>query len=280
MKTSDTKKTPVKKASVKKTTAKKTPAKKTTKKVVSKASTQPDVVAVANVTKKTSKENIKCTTCQDELTDAFIQEVTEEVKNDNLKAFWNKYGLYIVLFVVISVSAAVGFETIRGWYHKQLQAKTEAYISAMVQEGNYENSIKALEKIASNDYGIYSELARIQIADILFEQNKTEDALNMLQTIVDNDELNIKVRHLAALKLASYKIDTAPVAEVKTLLIPIVEEKSSWSPLAQEMLAMIAIKEGDFEQARTIYNKMLQNENISENFRSRIQDMLSALSDM
>ncbi len=259
---------------------KKTSAKKTTKKSTVKKETPVTVVTsdVKNVATKNACT--KCTTCQDEMTEAFIQEVTEDVKNDNLKAFWNKYGLYIVLFVVISVSAAVGFETIRGWHHKQLQAKTEAYISSMVQTADYEVSIKSLEKIAAGKFGIYSELARIQIADILFEQNKTEDALNMLQSITDNDELSPKVRSLAALKLATYKIDTATHEELHALLKPVADANNAWSPLAQDMLAMISIEEGKFEEARTIYNGLLQNTAISENFRSHIQDMLSSLNDM
>ena len=31
--------------------------------------------------------------------EAFIREVTEEVKNDNLKQMWEKYGIYIILLV-------------------------------------------------------------------------------------------------------------------------------------------------------------------------------------
>ena len=274
MKTSDKKQ---------KTAAK--PAKKTNTKKVAKKSVIKKEIPVKNTAPEIKDTPVKkcctkCSSCQDEMTDAFIQEVTEDVKNDNLKAFWNKYGLYIVLFVVISVSAAVGFETIKSWHQKQLQAKTEAYISSMVRNADYEVSIKSLEKIASGNFGIYSELARIQIADILFEQNKTEDALNMLQSITDNDELSPKVRNLAALKLATYKVDTATYEELSKLLKPVVDANNAWSPLAQDMLAMISIEEGKFEQARKIYNELLQNTTISENFRSHIQDMLSTLSDM
>ena len=278
MKTSDTTKT-------KKTTAKKTATKSSAKKTVAKAPVKKEnpvkvtpAVVKANETKCASCPN--CASCQDEMTTAFIQEVTEEVKNDNLKAFWNKYGLYIILFVVLSVSSAVGFETIRAWHQKNLQAKTEAYISAMIQSGNYENSIKSLEKISAGNYGIYSEFARIQIADILFEQNKKDDALNMLQSIVDNDKLSKNVRNLALFKLASYKIDTATSAEIREMLQPLVQEDNSWKPLAQEMLAMAAIKDGDFAGAREIYVNIMENSNLSENFKNRIQDMLSALSDM
>ena len=266
-------KTPETKKNESKKTTKNTPAKKPVKKVKSQQET---------VVKKEdhAKCCAGCSSCQDAATEAFIQEVTEEVKNDNLKALWKKYGAYIVAFVVVAVSSAVGFETMRGWYHKQLQAKTEAYISAMVQSGNYDMSIKALEKIAMGNYGIYSQQARINIADILFEQNKVNEALEMLQSIADNKELHNRTRTLATLKLATYKLDTAPSDEIRTLLQPVVEANDSWSPLAEDTLAMLAVREGNFEEARIIYNRLLQSENVSENFRTRIQDMLSALSDM
>ena len=214
------------------------------------------------------------------VTDAFIQEVTEEVKNDSWKAFWNKYGLFAILLVIIAVSAAVSFETIKSWKEKQYQAQTENYLMALEANENYENSLKALEKIAALNKGLYSELARIQIAGILFEQNKNAEAEAMLQSIVDNEKISSRIRHLAAMKLATYKIDTAPGAELQTLLQPIAESKNSWAPLAKEMLAMTAIRDGDIETAKTLYKSLLETENISENFKSRIQDMLSALNDM
>lgn len=213
----------------------------------------------------------------DNVTDAFIQEVNEDVKNDNLKKLWDKYGLFIVLFVVIAVSAAVSFETIKGWRDAKYQAQTENYLLAVQPAENYENSLKALEKIAAADNGIYSDLARVQIATLLFEQGKNSEAETMLQTIADNDELNQRIRNLAALKLATYKIDTAPRAEIEALLKPVVAADDSWSPLATDLLAMAAIRDGDTETARSLYTALLENGNISDNFKSRIQDMLSTL---
>ena len=213
----------------------------------------------------------------DNVTDAFIQEVNEDVKNDNLKKLWDKYGLFIVLFVVIAVTAAVSFETIKSWRNAKYQAQTENYLIALQPSENYENTLKALEKIAASNNGIYSELARIQIATVLFEQGKNSEAEIMLKSIADNDELNSRIRNLAALKLATYKIDTATRAEMQELLQPVIDADDSWSPLATDLLAMAAIRDGDTETARTLYTSLLENGNISDNFKSRIQDMLSTL---
>ncbi len=216
----------------------------------------------------------------DEMTDAFIQEVSEEVKNDNLKIFWDKYGLFVILFVVIAVSAAVSFETIKSWRDQKYQAQTENYLMSLQVAGNYDVQLKALEKIAASDNGIYSELARVQIATILFEQGKNDEGKQMLQTIADNDELNPKIRHLAALKLATYEVDTASYAEINSLLQPIIDAQNSWSPLATDLLAMSAIQNGDIETARSLYQGLLESGNISENFKNRIQDMLSTLNSL
>lgn len=269
MKSSDNKKTAAKK-SLKKTAAKKTAIKKQT--TVQKPSS-------LNRTSIGSKKT-PAAYLDNDMADAFIQEVTDDVKNDNLKLFWNKYGLFIVLFVVIAVSAAVSFETIKSWRDNQYQNQTESYLKAFETGSNYETSLQALEKIAAGNNGIYSSLARIQIANILFEQNKIGEASDMLQAIVDNEELNPRVRHLAALKLATYKLDTASRAEIQELLQPIADAENSWSPLAKDMLAMAAVRSGEIEEAKEIYNSLLENGNISDTFKNRIQDMLAALNDM
>ncbi len=218
-------------------------------------------------------------TADDAMTDAFINEVTDDVKNDNLKAFWKRYGVYVVLAVAIGVSAAVSFESVKSWYNAKFQRQTENYIAA-VYTPDLNDAKNTLEKIASDTNGIYSELARIQIANILFEQNKNDEAVAVLEELSADSSLDETIQSLATLKLAAYKVDFAPQAEIQTLLAPLAGSDSVFKPLAQDLLAMSAIQNGNIEQARTIYADLLQSEHISENFRTRIQDMLSALSDL
>ena len=222
---------------------------------------------------------VKTAAYDEQMADAFIMEVDEEVKNDNLKMFWKKYGLFVVILVILVLSVTVSFETIKNWRENQFKEKTENYIAANYAS-NPDEMMKALEKIAAGDHGVYSELARIQMTDILIEQGKNEDAVNMLTVMVDDDELNPRIRNLAAVKLAAQKLDSAPKAEIEALLRPVLEAKDSWTPIAKEYLALSSIQEGDIDAARALYQELLQDGEISEDFRNRIQDMLTALSDM
>ena len=221
----------------------------------------------------------KITAYDDEAVDAFIMEVDDEVKSDNFREFFNKYGVYIISIVAIVLFATVSFDQIKNWRENQFKAKTNTYIAANYAPSAQEK-ISVLEQISAGNYGVYSELARIQIADLLFEQEKNEEALNMLDSIVTNDELNPRIRNLAAVKLAAAKLDTAPYGEIESLLLPVINENDSWAPVAREYLALALIKNGNIEQARLIYEALLQDNSISEEFRSRVQDMLTTISDM
>ena len=244
-----------------------------------KKQTKKKTPAVKPIAAEQTKDLKKAPVYDEKAVDAFIMEVDEEVKNDNLKDFFKKYGVYVVVILVLVLSLTVSFETIKNWRENNLKAKTDAYIAANFEQA-FDTKLAALEKIASGKNGIYSELARIQIADLLFEQGKNEDALNMLNAIVNNDELNSRIRNLAAIKLASYKLDTAPRSEIEALLAPVVAADDSWAPIAQEYMALAAVQDGDLETARNIYQNLLQDSRTSDEFKSRIQDMLTTISDI
>ena len=211
--------------------------------------------------------------------EAFIREVTAEVKNDNLKEMWEKNGLYIVLFVVVALTAAVSFETFKAWKDKRSQtwSDTYAYALNLQNQGRYNESLEVLDKIQKTSGSIYTDVARLQTSNILFEQGKTDEAVQILQEIVNDKGVNKKMRDVSAVKLASYKLDTAPREEIDALLQPLIKENGSWTNIAKEMTAMAAIRDGNLDEAKELYNQILNTENLPEGLKLRVQDMLSVL---
>ena len=215
-----------------------------------------------------------------EYTDAFIQEIDEDVKNDNMKMLWDKYGIFVILFVVIAVSAAVSFEKIKSWKEAQHQQTTEEYMLATQLRESPEQTLAALQQINQSNQGIFSDFAKLQIANVLFNQNKKDEALATLQNLIEDKQVNSEVKNIALIKYATYKVDELPQAEFAALLKPIIDANNSWTPLAQDLLAMSAIKDGDVDTARSIYEKILKIKDLPENFKNKVQDMLTSLNDM
>lgn len=212
--------------------------------------------------------------------DAFIREVEEDLKNESMRKIWNKYGFYVVLLVIVSLSIAVSFEGIKAWYIKRIENWSTAYAYALSLEnqGKYDESIEAFDYISNQDYGIFTNLAKMEKANALFAKGSKEDALVVLSEIAQDSGFNSQLRDVAIVKLASYKVDNAPVEEVLELLSPIAEDnKNVWHSTAQDMLATLALREGKTKEAIEIYNQILQDENAQEELKQRIRNIISVL---
>ncbi len=224
------------------------------------------------------KKNVNDTLKQD----AFLREIAEDCKNDQLKSLWNQYGLVIILLVAAALTAAVSFETFKSWRARRNQELSNAYAVAvsLQNQGRLDESMSILQNLAQSNRGIYGDIARLQMANIYFEQGKTLEATDMLQQLAADDDVNPQMRDIATIKLASYKLDTdAPSQEIADMLTPLTKDGSSWGNIAHELLAMLAIRDGDINQAKAEYEAVINSGNVQDTLKARAQDMLTILND-
>lgn len=210
---------------------------------------------------------------------AFFEEVDEEVRNEKFKELANKYGGWILTVLIIALTVAVSYEKIGEWRVSKAEQQNLQYVQAVsVNDSDYKNQINELENIINTtNNGIYKDIAKLQIANVLLENNQIKEALNALEEIYKDDSIGTETREIAAVKLATYKVDSAPYAEIETLLSPIIKKNGAWALIAKEFLAMSAIQNKDTAKAKSIYEELLNNGNISEDFKARINDMLASI---
>lgn len=212
--------------------------------------------------------------------DAFIREVDEDLKNESMKKLWDKYGLFVLLIVIVSLTVAVSYESIKSWYIKRAENRTEGYAVAlsMQNQGLFDDSLEALNLIINQKMGTYAELAEMQKANILLEQNKEKEALALLEKIANDKSRSLQLRDTALIKLASYRQDGATFEEMSELLSSITKSKdNAWYAVAEDMLATILLRDGNIEQAKEIYNALLENQDTPDDLKNRIKDILSVL---
>lgn len=210
---------------------------------------------------------------------AFFEEVDEEVRNERFKELINKYGGVILTILIIALSIAVGYEKIGEWRIHKAEQKNVQYVQAVTPKSDYEENIAALENIVATEKGLYKDISQLQIANILLDNNQTEKALAVLTHMYQDASVTDKIREIAAIKLATYQIDTASYQDIEKLLAPVAQSDGAWSSMAKELLAMSAIQNKDMEKAKTIYQELLTNGNISDEFRARINDMLASINE-
>ena len=132
--------------------------------------------------------------------------------------------------------------------------------------------------IINQKMGTYAELAEMQKANILLEQNKEKEALALLEKIANDKSRSLQLRDTALIKLASYRQDGATFEEMSELLSSITKSKdNAWYAVAEDMLATILLRDGNIEQAKEIYNALLENQDTPDDLKNRIKDILSVL---
>lgn len=213
--------------------------------------------------------------------DILFQEINEELKQEKMRNFWKKYGILATVVVIAALTFAVSFESIKAWQNKKAQTWSDAYAYAynLQIQGKYDESIAVFKDIEQQNGGIYRDIAQMQIANILLEQAKNDEALTVLTALVNNPDANVSIQNMAIFKLASYKLDNAPREEIEALLNRLIIDNGSWVNVAKEMKAMLEIREGNLSQALEIYNDILNNNELSDTLKSRVQDMISVLTE-
>ena len=212
--------------------------------------------------------------------DPLLKEISEDVKNEQMRALWDKYGLYVIIFVAIVLTAAVSFETFKNWANKRNQEISNAYAVAisLQSQGKLDESLKLFQNLSEHS-GLYADIAKLQIAYIYFEQKKNNEAVEVLEQLIDDAESS-QMQEVASLKLAAYKLDTnAPAQDVKEILLPLTQQDSGSYNVARELLAMLAIRDGDLEAAKKEYEQIIASASSSDELKSRAQDMITIIDD-
>lgn len=213
--------------------------------------------------------------------DALLREVVEDVKSEQMRQMWNKYGLLIIIAVALILTAAISFESLKNWQIKKNQDLSNAYSIALSlqNQGRLDESLEIYTTLAEKASGIYADIAKMQIANVYLEQGKKDEAFDVLQALIDNKSTLPQMRNIAALKLASYKLDTnAPAAEISALLQPLLANDNN-SDIATELMAMLFIREHNISQAKTEYEKIAASASASDALKARAQDMINLLSE-
>ena len=203
----------------------------------------------------------------------------DALKNDQMKLLWDKYGLFVIIFVALSITTAVCFETFKSWVNQKNQEVSNAFAVALSlqNQGKTEDSLKLLQTLSTKS-GIYSDIARMQMVNIYFEQKDDDKAVEQLNFLISDGNVKEQIKEIAILKLATHKLDqNAPSSEIEKLLAPLAEKENAGYNVARELLAMLSIRDENLEEAKNEYERISASANSSDLMKSRALDMINII---
>jgi hypothetical protein len=181
-----------------------------------------------------------------------FEEVDELVRSDHYKILARRYLPWVGAALVAALVAALAVWGYSRYQLTQAQKASEAYATGLEALGrnDLEQAMSAFALAAKSPSPSYRSLALMQEAGIRLSQNRTNDAVGLLDQAAKASTAPV-LSDAAQLKAAYVLLDTAPYATLEGRLKPLTDPKRPYPALAREALAVAKLLNGQTNAARS-----------------------------
>jgi len=201
-----------------------------------------------------------------------FQEVDEEVRREQLKKLWDRYGNLLIAVCVLIILGIGGWRGYDYWQAKKAGETGAAFEQAAIlaESGKHKEAEAAFAKIATEGTAGYRVLARLREAGELAQTDKPA-AIKAYDALADDKSAGPVMQDLAAVRAGYLMVDTAPYAQMAAKLEPLTAQDRTFRHSARELLALSAWKAGDMSAARKWTDMMMSDPGTPAGTRSRAE---------
>ena len=212
--------------------------------------------------------------------EAFLREVDEELRRDQLASVWTRYGRWMVAAVVLALAAFGGF--IYWQYHQGEVAGDQGEKLQKVYDDLVAQNVAAtkvpLDDLAGSKIPGYRAMARFTQADILLQSKDLKGAAAKFAEIAGDASAGQPIRDLALIRQTSAEFDTLKPDVVISRLRPLAVKGNPWFGSAGELVGAAYIKMNKPNLAATLFRQMANDETVPESIRHRASTIAETMS--
>ena len=196
----------------------------------------------------------------DHIEDALIREVNDDLREEQMKMLWKRFGGYIIGVAVLIVAIVAGYQ---GW--KQYDASTrgaegENFHAAqqLARTGDMNGALQAFAQLSVDADSGYGVLAEFQQAAIMAVKGDTAGAAQLYQKIAHDNSGDIALSGLATVQGAMVDINAGgyDVGAMTLRLNAISGDAHPYRYSARELLGLVAMESGDTAQALDLFKQL------------------------
>jgi hypothetical protein len=211
--------------------------------------------------------------------ETFYREVDEELRRDQMRSLWQRYGKLAIAGVVLFLAAIAGAI----WWNNQQEVKAgqqgQELLAAFddVGRGQKKAAIPRLDALAKSEAPGYKAAGLLTKADLAIEANDLKGAAALFQQIANDQSLDQIYRDLATVRLTHVQMDTLQPQQVIDRLKGFAVAGNPWFGSAGEMVALSYLKLGKTKEAGQLFAAMAKDQKVPESIRSRATQMAGSL---
>ena len=208
-----------------------------------------------------------------------FREVDEELRQEQAKRLWKRFGKYIIAVVVLVVAGVAGHQIWTAYDQERRSASSTAYAAALqlAADGQTAAALEAFSALTEEGAGGYAKLAAFEAARLQIEAGNPEAAVALLDGVADDSGAGRPLRDAASLLAVMQQLETGDPAALQARLEPLAQPGQAYRPLALELSALLALRNNDRAAARQYFQQVADDLTAPSGSRTRATQMLTVL---
>jgi hypothetical protein len=211
--------------------------------------------------------------------DSFFREVDEEIRNDRVKALWDRFGAFLILLAILIVLGTAAWVGWSYWQETRANASGDQFsqAQALAAEGKTDEAQAVLQKLEADGHASYPVLARLRIASMLAAKKDSAGAVSAFDAVAADGSVPPVLRDMARLRAGYILVDTGSYEDVVKRVEVLDVEANPLRFSAREALALAAWKAGKTDDARKFFEGLSEDPQTPADIRQRATMMLELI---
>lgn len=214
-----------------------------------------------------------------DISETFVREVDENLRRDQLRDFFKRYGNWLIAGVILFLAASGGFI----WWKQHRVERSAGDVEQLDQvykdigAGNTAQVPRQLDGLAKSNSPGVSVTAMFARAALALQQNDVKLATGTYRSIAQDSSLPGAFRDAALIRQTALEFDKLPPAEVIARLQPLTKPATPWFGSAGEMTALAMAKQGRNQEAGQLLLAIAKDKNVPEALRGRVGQLAATM---
>lgn len=211
--------------------------------------------------------------------DSFIREVNEELRSDQFRGAWKRYGRFVIGLAVLIVVATAGERVYSAWQASRASASGDQFLAAtdLAKANKQDDALAALATLEKDGFASYPVLARLRAAALKAEKGDKASAIADYSAIGKDSGVPVAIRDAARLRAAWLLADTGTYEQVSAEAEALTATTNPLRHSAREVLGVTAYRLGDYKRAKDWFQTIADDKETPRNVGRRAQMLLDVI---
>lgn len=211
--------------------------------------------------------------------DAFLREVDENYRRDQLESFAKRYGVWIALALLLVLGAIAGWIYWQNRQQEQSAGQSEELhrVFGEIAAGRFDAVPQQLEPLEDSRSDVVRASALLTQAAVALERNDRPAAIGNYRELANDGGIAEPYRNIATVRATALEFDALKPEEIIARLEPLARPGQPWFGSAGEMTAMAYLRQGQNRKAGQLFAAIAADRQVPETIRSRAVQIAGTL---